>query len=335
MTTTTTTSFAAADEISPSNVNDDNMTLAKHHYHTAAPIPTSLSPADVIEALHDHNNALSLQALTTGHSPIDTLDPQIRKDTFWYPPDIHPIQGYSVTEVITYMPYFSWGRYNLTFPTNFQNTPNGLKTRADASGVILRAEFRVLRGDSAESVVDGEGAGLGDVEFVLVEDVEVQCSWYMMPFVRSKMEAAHADICRKVVEKVIMEKTMASVAKQAAIEKNKSRADTPTSVGSQPHSIQIHSQSSTPTRTRYSMEGGKPVRITSPNTPTTPAKMDSSFRVELPVLPDSPLEEAEEERLAQSSSSRIDTPDTTPEEKPEKDVVVLEAAPLPDKITYK
>ncbi|PVH93657.1 hypothetical protein DM02DRAFT_478691, partial [Periconia macrospinosa] len=199
---------------------------AKHHYHTAAPIPANLSPANVIEALHDHNNALSLQALTTGHTKLDSIDPQIRKDTFWYPPDLHPIEGYSVTEVITYMPYFSWGKYNLTFPTNFQNTPNGLKTRADASGVIVRAEFRVLRGDSADSVVDGEGEGLGDVEHVLVEDVEVQCSWYMMPFVRSKMEAAHAGICRKVVEKVIMEKTMANIARIAAQEKGKARADT-------------------------------------------------------------------------------------------------------------
>lgn len=314
---TTTASSAAAD------ADDDNMTLPKHNYHTAAPIPPSLSPADVIEALHDHNNALSLQALTTGHTKLDSIDPQVRKDTFWYPPDLHPIQGYSVTEVIRYMPYFSWGKYNLQFPTHFQSTPNGLKTRADASGVILRAEYRVLRGDSAESVVDGEGEGLGDVEYVLVEDVEVQCSWYMMPFVRSKMEAAHADICRKFIEKVIMEKTMADVARTAAQEKV--RADTPTRLN------QIHTSSSTPTRTRYSMQGGTPVRITSPNTPTTPAKQDTSFRIELPKLPDSPLEEEEEE----ANPSNDTTPNTTPEEKGEKEKApVLEAAPLPEKIRY-
>lgn len=314
---TSTTTAPTADEENP------NMTLAKHNYHTAAPIPPSLSPADVIEALHDHNNALTLQALTSGHTKLESIDPEIRKDTFWYPPDLHPIEGYSVTEVISYMPYFSWGKYNLTFPSCFQNTPNGLKTRADTSGVVLRAEFRVLRGDSADSVVDGEGAGLGDVEFVLVEDVEVQCSWYMMPFVRGKMEAAHADICRKMVEKVIMEKTMANVARAAAQEKGKNRADTPT------HLNNIHTNSSTPTRTRYSMQGGTPVRMTT--SPTTPAKTDSSFRLELPALPDSPLEEDEEEDFGKESPST--TPDTTPEEKGDKPII-LEAAPLPDKVTY-
>ncbi|KAF2634123.1 hypothetical protein P280DRAFT_371078, partial [Massarina eburnea CBS 473.64] len=199
---------------------------AKHNYHTAAPIPSHLAPADVVAALHDHDTCLSLQALTTGHAKLPEVDAETCKDTFWYPPDVHPIHGYSVTEIITYMPYVSWGRYNLTFPSCFQNTPSGLKTRADASGVLVRAEFRVIRGDTLDGEIDGEGEGLGDVEFVLVEDVEVQCSWYMMPFVRGKMEQAHRDICRKVVEKVVMEQTQNQIIQSAAQEKAKSRSGT-------------------------------------------------------------------------------------------------------------
>lgn len=199
------------------------MTLAKHNYHVGAPIPPHIAPAEVIAALHDHNTCLTLQALTTGHEKQSETSPETRKDTFWYPTDINPIETYHVTEIIAWFPYFAWGKYNLTFPSCFQNTPHGLKTRADASGVILRAEFRVIKGGSGEGEVDGEGAGLGDVEWVLVEDVEVQCSWYMMPFVKGKMEQAHRDICRKVVEKVIMEKQQEAVARSTI--KGKGRAE--------------------------------------------------------------------------------------------------------------
>lgn len=202
------------------------MTLAKHHYHVAAAIPPTISPDDVIAALHDHNTCLTLQALTTAHEKLPETSAATKKDTFWYPPDRNPITTYNVTEVIQWLPGVQWGRYNLVFPSCFQNTPRGLKTRADASGVVLRAEFRVIRGSSSDGEVDGEGGGLGEVEWVLAEDVEVQCSSWLMPFVRGKMEGAHRDICRKVIEKVIMEKQQQAVARTAA--SAKLRVDTPT-----------------------------------------------------------------------------------------------------------
>jgi hypothetical protein len=92
---------------------------------------------------------------------------------------------------------------------------------------VLRAEFRVIEGSNLDAEVEGEGEGLGDVDWVLVEDVEVQCSWWMMPFVRGKMEQAHRDICRKVIEKVSMEKQQEAVARTAA--KGKQKADSPVS----------------------------------------------------------------------------------------------------------
>ncbi|KAF2682887.1 hypothetical protein K458DRAFT_419134 [Lentithecium fluviatile CBS 122367] len=189
------------------------MTLAKHNYHTAAALPPSLTPEDIIAALHDHNTCLTLQALTTGHTKLPSTSAEVQKDTWWYPPDLNPITTYHVTETIQWLPGVQWGRYAFTFPTCFQNTRHGLKTRADASGVLLRAEFRVIRGSMSEGEVDGEGEGLGEVEWVLVEDVEVQCSWWMMPFVRGKMEGAHRDICRKVVEMVVMGKQQEAVAR--------------------------------------------------------------------------------------------------------------------------
>jgi hypothetical protein len=103
------------------------------------------------------------------------------------------------------------GRKNITFPSCFQNIPLGVKSRADVSGVTVRAEYRVIKG-GMESEVDGEGQGIGDAEWVLVEDAEVSCSWWLMPFVKGKMELAHRDICRKVIEKVEMQRRQIDLA---------------------------------------------------------------------------------------------------------------------------
>lgn len=162
----------------------------KHHFHTSAPIPPHLPPSSIIAALHDHNTALTLQALTVGHERLPSPSPATLKDTYWYPVDLHPVTAYSVTEVVAIMPGV---RKQITFPSCFQNTAHGVRTRADTSGVVLRAEFRVIPADD-----DAAGAG----NWLLVEDVEVACAWWMMPLVRSKMEEAHRDICRKVVDKV-------------------------------------------------------------------------------------------------------------------------------------
>lgn len=187
------------------------MPLAKHNYHTAAAIPPHITPEAVIAALHDHNTCLSLQALTTRHEKVASTDPATLKDTFWYPIDKYPTSTYRVTEIITFLPWFSWAKYELTFPSCFQNTPRGLKTRADTGSVVLRAEYRVLEGSTMEGVVEGEGGGLGQVGWVLVEDVEVVCAWWMMPLVRPKMEEAHKDLCSRVVVKAIAQSRQAPV----------------------------------------------------------------------------------------------------------------------------
>jgi hypothetical protein len=184
---------------------------AIHYLHTAARLPPHMSPVTVIAALHDHTTALTLQALTSGHDKLPENDPTTLKDTYWYPVDLNPLVSYAVTEVITILPWFAWAKKHLTFPVVFQDTKEGIKTRADASGVVVRAEFRVMQGGAAAEV-EGEGQGVGDAEWVLVEDVEVSCAWWMMPFVKGKMEEAHMGICGKVIEKVEMERRSQDVA---------------------------------------------------------------------------------------------------------------------------
>ena len=75
----------------------------------------------------------------------------------------------------------------------------------------------------AAAEVEGEGMGIGDAEWVLVEDVEVTCSGWLMPFVKGKMVQAHKDVCQKVVEKVEMQKRQEAVASSTA--KGKARVE--------------------------------------------------------------------------------------------------------------
>lgn len=177
---------------------------SKHNLHVAHGIPPHLSPSHVIAALHDHETALTLQALTCGHKLAPSTAPETLKDTYWYPPDQYPIATYLVTEAITIIPGIGErGKKYITFPSCFQDTRRGIKTRADAAaGIIVRAEFRVIENGETGSEVEGEGMGVGDAQWVLVEDVEVTCPWWLMPFVKGKLEEAHQDLCRKVIEKV-------------------------------------------------------------------------------------------------------------------------------------
>ncbi|RMZ67691.1 Nacht and wd40 domain [Pyrenophora seminiperda CCB06] len=118
-----------------------------HNLHISHPIPPSISPSSVIAALHDHSTALTLQALTTSHTKAPSTPPATLRDTYWYPPDQYPLTTYNVTECITFCPGIgAYGRKYITFPSSFQDTRTGIKTRADAAaGVTVRAEFRVVR----------------------------------------------------------------------------------------------------------------------------------------------------------------------------------------------
>ncbi|KAF2832419.1 hypothetical protein CC86DRAFT_281356 [Ophiobolus disseminans] len=185
---------------------------SKHHLHTASAIPARIDPSIILAALHDHNTTLTLQALTQGHEKLASTDTETLKDTYWYPTDLNPVVTYKVTEVITFLPGVGdWGKKSISFPVCYQETPTGIRTRADTSGLVLRAEYRIVKGGAAAEV-EGEGEGVGDAEWVLVEDVEVSCAWWMMPFVKGKMEEAHRGICGKVVEKIIMEQRQRAVA---------------------------------------------------------------------------------------------------------------------------
>jgi hypothetical protein len=187
---------------------------SSHSRQFTTPIPTFLSDRDVITALHDHDNVLTLQALITGHKEVDPENyPTVLTDPS-FPADRAPVKCYEVTEGVIVIPGIGdWGKKVINFPAWFQDTPNGLYVRADPpGGVMVRAEWRVehagssSNGDGGDGNDTDEGVVEEQAEFLLVEDLTVECVSWMMPFVRLTVEGAHRDICWKLVEKLAAEK---------------------------------------------------------------------------------------------------------------------------------
>jgi len=124
-----------------------------------------------------------------------------------------PLKSYEVTEVVTIIPGIGdYGKKTIKFFSHFQDTATGVRTRADASmGIVLHAEYRVQPG-GADGEVDGEGEGIGYADWVLAEEVTVECSWWLMPLVKGNVYKAHRDMVRKLVEQVIAEKNAQRIA---------------------------------------------------------------------------------------------------------------------------
>ncbi|KAF2816882.1 uncharacterized protein BDZ99DRAFT_456687 [Mytilinidion resinicola] len=191
------------------------MSRSSHTLHVAALIPANISPSDIIATLHNHTNCLTVQSLTCGHQEVPAHD-DVQSDPYFAPTSSAPpapLKSYEVTEVVTIVPGIGdWGKKTIKFFSHFQDTATGLRTRADASmGVVLHAEYRVQPG-GADGEVDGEGEGIGYAEWVLAEEVTVECSWWLMPLVKGNVYKAHRDMVRKLVEQVIAEKNAQRIA---------------------------------------------------------------------------------------------------------------------------
>jgi len=181
------------------------MTRSSHNFQVVAAIPESIPQEAFITALHEHENVIMLQDLTTGYKEIDTTTAGAT-DTHFSPGD--PIVRYSVSESVIIIPGAgNWGKYPITFPASFQNTPNGVKFLAHATaGVIVKGGFFVEKAGSDHQVnCEGE-EGKGLIKWVLVERVTVECHSALMPFVRHSMTKAHENTCRLVVEKVVRQR---------------------------------------------------------------------------------------------------------------------------------
>ncbi|KAH8592841.1 hypothetical protein B0O99DRAFT_629110 [Bisporella sp. PMI_857] len=182
---------------------EPNMSRVSHTFKVTAGIPKLLPPEEFIEAIHQHENVIMLQALTTGFKERETPPEMLKDPHFSTGPSSQPIVTYSIDESVVIIPGVSWAVYPITFPAVFQNTAKGLKVIAHASaGVVVKAEYAVEKAN-LQVLTDSEEGSFGDADWVLTEEVTVECHWMLMPFVKQSAINAHKNICRLVVEKVV------------------------------------------------------------------------------------------------------------------------------------
>ncbi|KUI68907.1 hypothetical protein VM1G_03728 [Cytospora mali] len=184
------------------------------------PLPAYLSRDLVIQHLQTY------EPLITPHPYLQRYDRKTVSlkdllDDPFFTEDGWKIESYVVIERVPILPLLGLSK-DIKIPAIFQSFPAGVRCRADAQGGVrvwstyevvrrdLGAEFeRAGRADSQGVGHDGwdhdvlDAAGLsspGAGEWELVERAKVECSAIVKPFVVKSFEAAHRDLCRKVID---------------------------------------------------------------------------------------------------------------------------------------
>ena len=168
-----------------------------HTFRITLPLPPSVSADTAVGALHLHSNTLTLHPLVVSFKEIPTDAIAGASDAFFSTEESKPIKAYEVTESVQVVPGIgSWGKKRVTFPAIYQDTTDGVKTRADATGgVIVKAQWHVQQ-------ITGASRNEGNVEggWELVEDVTFECPALLMPFVKRSAEDSHRKVCERLIE---------------------------------------------------------------------------------------------------------------------------------------
>jgi hypothetical protein len=177
-----------------------------HRLLVGVPIPPSLPPDAVVQALHQPKNLLELQPMMDSYNPIPTesLPEKIRNDTDHFAQHLSrsPITAFDIAEKIQMIPGVNsaWAIKIVRFPGRFQNLPNGVRVSASApAGVTTRGEYRVEFRDGSEVQHGDKEAESG---WWLVEETSVECSAFLMPLVGWNLDTSHKGMLEQLLDKI-------------------------------------------------------------------------------------------------------------------------------------
>lgn len=197
---------------------------ATHTIELHFPLPAYLSRDRVIQHLQTYEPLITPHPYLQRHDrrPVDLKD--IVDDPFFTEAGWQ-IESYVIVERVPIVPLLGLAK-DIRIPATFQSFPAGVRCRADAQGgVTVWSTYEVARRDlgaeferAGRAGSDGVGhdgwdhdvldaAGMSSPggataggEWELVERAKVECSALVKPFVVRSFEAAHRDLCRKVIE---------------------------------------------------------------------------------------------------------------------------------------
>jgi hypothetical protein len=177
----------------------------------SVPIPISIPPETVVQALQKPENLLDLGSLlhTYEQIPTDWLPERIHNDNTYFSAfdDGPPITAYEVTDIIPIIPGAgSWATKHIKFFARFQNLPDGVRSYVNASaGVTVKSEYRVIfKERRATANADNDNGEEESIEngWRLVEFSSVECFALMMPFVASNLDVSHKDMLQQLLTKI-------------------------------------------------------------------------------------------------------------------------------------
>lgn len=175
------------------------------------PLPASLSPELVIRALHGYEALIRPNPYLQGfeRQPVDLDD--VVADPF-FTEDGTNIAGYEIHDRIPVIAFLGLTK-DVRFPALFQSFATGVRVRADAAaGTRVRSVYEVCHreadanadagtvaaSETPQEVPQGQGAG-----WDLVEKSHVECNTFLKPFIAKSFEAAHKDLCRRVIDYIL------------------------------------------------------------------------------------------------------------------------------------
>lgn len=196
------------------------------------PLPAILSPQLVIQNLHSYEPLIRPNPYLQGFQriPVDLDD--VVADPF-FTEDGTDIAAYEVHDRI---PVVFGLTKDVKFPAIFQAITTGVRVKADAAaGTLVRSTYEVCphryeqhqenegedyqQGDIDEFLghpSHGNGGGNSNgqqlqqqqvqqqtQQWELVERSHVECSAVLKPFIMKSFEAAHRDLCQKVLDNIV------------------------------------------------------------------------------------------------------------------------------------
>lgn len=184
------------------------------------PLPASIPPHLVIQTLHAHEPLIRPNPYLQNFRRLPVDMDEVVADPFFSSSDPQDhidnnnfIACYEIHDRIPVVGFL--GIYKDTiFPAIFQNTPRGVRVKAEAAmGVKVRSVYEVCSRAVGDAGFDegrtettphgGAGVGAGNGgrrEWELVERSHVECGALLKPFVMKQFEAGHRDLCQKVLD---------------------------------------------------------------------------------------------------------------------------------------
>jgi len=136
------------------------------------PLPPPLTKEEAIHTLQQHSPLIDANPLVISHTVVDENTPLIAD----HAQENKDCVVYKITDRLPILPCYS---ITTTYTAAFKNTPTGIATHVEASGVITDALWNVVEEEE---------------KLVIVEDVSVQCSFLVSWYVKKMLSDSHTTV---------------------------------------------------------------------------------------------------------------------------------------------